>query len=797
MKKQRPLIVTILLFLLASNIVFAAYLRNVPVKITQPDGQVVDCFASGDEYYNWLHDAGNHTIIKDPENGVYVFAIIEDGKLAPSEFVVGKDDPQASGIEPGLNVFPEKTLLKSARIELKSSNSTTGYLNNIVIFIRLADQEEFNTPFSDYQNIFNGDDFSLLDYFSEISGDQLNIFSTFYPRPNNDLILSYRDSYDRNYYQAYNATSNPYGYSGDDELTEREHTLLQNAVKFVKPAIEASGLEFDADQDGDVDNICFIIQGNVEGWSGLLWPHRWALYSKQVFINDLRVWDYNFQLSERTNVSVLCHEMFHTIGAPDLYHYESNGSNPVGGWDLMASDNAQHTMTWLKHKYGNWFQNIPELNASGTYKLAAVSVNPFACYKIPVPESFNEFFMVEFRKKSGYDKNLSWHYDEGLLVYRVNSQHDGNSTGPPDEVYVLRPGIPENPPGGYLNKAAFSDINNRNELTPLSDPYPFLENGAMNSFRIYDVKIMGDSIEFKFHKDEPVISLNLHLNLGWNIFSVPNYIEPADIKNLFQPLIDNSTLVKIQDEAGNSVEDYGFLGWSNYIGDINPGKGYKLKVSGKDSIKIWGTLVDYPYPVPLKTGWNLIGFPHTSAVNALDVIQSFINNGNLEKVQDELGNAIEYMGFIGGWKNFIGDFTPGKGYRIKLTADDILWIQEAYPKSIAMVSQRDVSEPFSADYQGSVLDHINISCCANSFSKDGTIEVNLAHEAEVQMEVLNQLGQRVNMVSNKILLENGNHRFFWNGRNSANQQVSSGIYTVRVILLNGIYFNKVIYNSMR
>ncbi|WP_372947623.1 M6 family metalloprotease domain-containing protein [Mariniphaga sp.] len=1126
MKKQTlPFFLCLLIFLISKSI-FAAYLRNVPVKITQPDGQIVSCFASGDEFYNWLHDERNFTIIKNPNNGFYVFAVIEDGKLAPSEFIVGTDDPQNSGMEPGINVYPEKSLLKSTELQTKSSYISTGELNNIVIFIRFADQSEYITPVSDYQNIFNGNDFSLYDYFKEVSGNQLSISSTFYPIPHEGWVLSYQDPYNRNYYQAYDATTNPYGYSNDDELVEREHTLLQNAVKFVKPAIEASGLNFDADQDGYVDNICFIIQGNVEGWSDLLWPHRWALYLKEVFINNARVWDYNFQLSESTNVSVLCHEMFHTLGAPDLYHYSHDGLNPVGGWDLMAWDNAQHTTTWMKYKYGNWFSTIPEMTSSGSYKLPAVSVNPFACYKIPVPESDSEFFMVEYRKKTGYDSNLYYSYDEGLLVYRVNPEITGNRNGPPDEIYMIRPGIDENSENGFLENATFSDVENRSELSSFSDPYPFLENGTKNSFSIYDVKLTGDSIEFKFYTgehifanfstsktnvnagekvnftdlstgsptswlwsfgdgelsteqnpehyylipgvysveliisddfhsdtifkenyitvfpppdcpsyfqsvwngngfdqmninilvaqldgmdlqpgdeigvfdgdlcvgfgkvaqtvsldnvlvvvvsrddgtgngfttgnnityklwdcsasaefpvqstlyfnnmlqpvDEPTfnagatafvelygtsqteISMDLHFNSGWNLFSAPVHSKTSDMKTLFQPLIDNTSLVKIQDEQGNAMEDWGFLGgWKNLIGNIQTTEGYKIRVTFDETLEVNGEPVEYPFAIPLSSGWNIMGYPKTTPFDAMEILQPLINKGALQKVQDEAGNAIENWGFLGGWKNLIGEFVPGEGYKIKLAVADTVWIQESYPKSVASLPQEVATSHFRPKYENNGLDHMNLNiselpisllqsgdelavfdgniCVGavtllplhlnsgtvsvpasaaddfgmpgftegneftlklwstkqqqefelepeilkgpgffikhessflslgkyattkldvellsaktevnyypNPFSDDITIEINLAEDAEVQIEVLNQLGQRIQMVTNKLLLQNGRNKFSWDGINYANQQVSSGIYYLRIVLANEIIIKKLIYSK--
>ncbi|MFV0590446.1 MAG: hypothetical protein ACK5M7_03600 [Draconibacterium sp.] len=60
MKKILPLL--LILFLGVETQLHAAWLENVPVTVTQPSGAIIHCFASGDEYYNWLHDANNFTI---------------------------------------------------------------------------------------------------------------------------------------------------------------------------------------------------------------------------------------------------------------------------------------------------------------------------------------------------------------------------------------------------------------------------------------------------------------------------------------------------------------------------------------------------------------------------------------------------------------------------------------------------------------------------------------------------------------------------------------------------------------
>lgn len=45
----------------------AAYLVDYPVSVTQPNGVVINCYASGDEFYNWLHDENHYTIMQNQD----------------------------------------------------------------------------------------------------------------------------------------------------------------------------------------------------------------------------------------------------------------------------------------------------------------------------------------------------------------------------------------------------------------------------------------------------------------------------------------------------------------------------------------------------------------------------------------------------------------------------------------------------------------------------------------------------------------------------------------------------------
>ncbi|MDL2239244.1 cadherin-like beta sandwich domain-containing protein, partial [Bacteroidales bacterium OttesenSCG-928-L14] len=310
--------------------------------------------------------------------------------------------------------------------------------------------------------------------------------------PEGNLILSYQDSYPRSYYQPYDAIMNPNGYTGGDngyERTEREHQLLANAIVAVENTIPEN-LNIDYNNDGDVDNICFIVKGSPGEWNTLLWPHKWALYSYDVEIHGKFVWEYNMQIEthlDNSKASVLSHEMFHSLGAPDYYHYSHDGLTPVGQWDLMAGNTLppQSPLAYTKWKYGGWIDDIPTITVDGTYTLNNVWADENCAYKILSPNSSSEYFVIEFR-----DTDIFWDSSipgTGVLIYRINSNENGNSQGPPDEVYIYRPG------GDLYNDGdiylAHYGVDDRTEISDDTSPSCFLSYGGQGGIHIYNITI--------------------------------------------------------------------------------------------------------------------------------------------------------------------------------------------------------------------------------------------------------------------------------------------------------------------
>ena len=513
------------------------------MTVTQPDGTILKCFASGDEFFNYLHDENGFTIIQHPETGYYVYAEKRDGKLVATNYVAGVHNPVSKGLEPYALISPEEWIARRKAWEEPEKQSKSrdyipnhGTLNNIGIFIRFSDDEELTNSYTDIDNMFNDvsdNAVSMRSYFRAASYGSIEIPTTFYPGHNGQTIISYQDTYPRSYFEPYNATTNPNGYQ-DDERKEREHALLKRAVNYINTNYPIpSSLNIDYDNDGYVDNVCFIVKGNVGAWNDLLWPHKWALSNEAVYINGKRVWTFNFQLADASgyfNTSTMCHEMNHSLSAPDLYHYSHTGPTAVGIWDLMENNTTppQHCGAYMKMKYGHWVDEIPEITQAGVYTLNPISsATPTnIAYKIQ-SEDPNQFYVLEYRDKTSlFDAGLP---GSGLLIYRIDTRFDGNASYDPDngiydEVYIFRPGGSSSNTG-TLNSAYFSSDVGRTEFSSSTSAYPFFTDGTIDdNLLIYNITSAGNTISFSYGSSsycDPPTNIQVSVNnntvaLAWD-----------------------------------------------------------------------------------------------------------------------------------------------------------------------------------------------------------------------------------------------------------------------------------------
>ncbi|MCD4829859.1 MAG: M6 family metalloprotease domain-containing protein [Candidatus Cloacimonetes bacterium] len=755
----------VLLALLLAATLPAALIRNQPMTITQPDGTAYDVFASGDEFFNYLHDEAGFTIIPDRDTDWYHYAERSGDDLIPGPWRVGEVEPEAAGLEPYTLISQSAYLARRNAwmdgVRDDSRIPDTGDVNNLVVYIRFADQSEFDLTREFYDQKFNdvtpGAE-SMYNYYNEVSYGEMFLYSYHFPVCDMTTNLSYQDSHSRGYFSPY-SVGNPDGYQTDTERRLREHQLLADAVADIEGEVPLD-LVIDGDSDGQVDNVCFIIRGGNDGWNDLLWAHRWVLWSFDVYLHGMLVYDYTFQPESQNSVGTLNHEMFHSLGAPDLYHYNGGPYSPVGPWDLMDGGDA-HMCAYMKYRYSTWISDIPVISESGVYTLYPLLEADNNCYRINSPNSGSEYFVVEYRKYTPgtFEQNIP---GSGLVIYRINGalHGQGNASGPPDEIYAYRPGG-TNTSNGSPNQANFSYETGRTEFSDYTNPSCFLTNNGEGGIFIHQVGPAGDSITFILDPQVGFINGAVEAeNPEANLSDVVITLEDQT----FSP--NSSGTFSVAYLQGAYPISATLIGYSTDVQEVT------VPVGGNGEVNFYLEYLEPPTNLEYELGEQ---------------------NGNTMPctLTWDFPTGVEDFENFRVWINVFGYFSP-----IATPVDPI--------HEITLAMDRNYQFYVCAEYSNGESDSSNVVAVnfvgveheetppamtrldgnvPNPFNPETTVSYELATASNVKLDVFDVRGRRVaTLVTGNMPA--GRHEALWQGRDTQGHAVSSGVYFYR-LTVNG------------
>ena len=399
-----------------------------------------------------------------------------DGNMSLNGSLIRIDTPEES-LEYGYDDI--------AKFYFKNTELREGKYRNIVIYISFPDAQNFSRSKNEIESLFNSGTSgeSLYSYFRDISGEKFHIRSSFFPESNTSNILSYEADQLRLYYDL----------GLDDGGPAAENELLMNALNAAKDEIETkyTAEELDYDDDGMVDLVTFIVQGAPYPKIFYVFcPHAGSLGDFQ--LHGKTVGSYTLIAETAVSTSILVHETYHTLGAPDLYCYDATtyGITPAG-FDIMGGGEGslesslgypQSSLAHITQSCGKFIPEIPEITKTGTYTLydSWDRTGKSIAWKITSPTSnCGEFFVFEYRQRDGtvYE---SGNICEGILISRINPTVSGNGksngTDKPFGVYLYREkGTYHN--NGDLDNACFK-LDGLNYFDDFSSPRAFLSDNS-------------------------------------------------------------------------------------------------------------------------------------------------------------------------------------------------------------------------------------------------------------------------------------------------------------------------------
>ena len=326
-------------------------------------------------------------------------------------------------------------------------------------------------------------------------------------------------------------------------------TMLKEGIIYALDYLESessfSYAKFDLDKDGNLDGLgvltsgygaefagtdCYGAQNNYRIWShkgsGLNWSSQERHNSDPINVNRYYV---SSALrgkcgSDIVRMGVICHELGHYLGLPDLYDPSFTGVG-IGAFDFMSQSwgfdgtglYPPYLSAWSKAKVG--WANVVEITTDGTYDIEA-SWKSNVVYKISSGFPEGEYLLIENRQPYGYDEKLPGGVG-GLAIWHIDDKAKlQNNAGYPEMAETRTGYFPENSyhyqvallsaDGDYdlemgTNQGDVGDLwsasSSRTELTPGPNVFPntdTYQSGIIEptGIKIFDLSASGEKMTF-------------------------------------------------------------------------------------------------------------------------------------------------------------------------------------------------------------------------------------------------------------------------------------------------------------
>lgn len=165
----------------------------------------------------------------------------------------------------------------------------------------------------------------------------------------------------------------------------------------------------------DFDTVCFVYAGERARTNpgAVYYPHSGTMAYQNKRLSYMIFPEGGGQLSP---IGVFAKAAGQMLGLPDLAARTENiGSEGLGKWcalsDPFATPRPQHFGPWAHEKLG-WLSPVV-IDPTVKHKLI---LTPGECIKLLVRPDASEYYLVQNRKKQGFDADLP---GEGLLIWRV------------------------------------------------------------------------------------------------------------------------------------------------------------------------------------------------------------------------------------------------------------------------------------------------------------------------------------------------------------------------------------------
>jgi M6 family metalloprotease-like protein len=397
------------------------------LTFSQERGPEVRLKVHGDEFYSRHENLDGYTVLYDPDQGLYCYALLIKGEFISSGIELDRSPPSSArrhlkeseeirnrkfesrfakmtssiaSFKPNLNFRTfgaEKGLMEGRRV-------SEGEIKGLTVLVQFKDVKSSVTR-EDVDSLLNGQNYhengnfcSVREYYRLMSSGKLDY--------SNVVVGPITLGRNRQYYT--------------------ENLLVEEALDLVvKGGIDLE--QFDSRGDGIIDAISLLYAGQTE-YLGELWPHNYFIDLKY---NGFKTYFYMLssmgRCKEELSIGTFCHESGHMLCRwPDLYDYGNRDgdfekSAGLGYYCLMSAGNHNDegrtpspVCAYLRNLVG-WCDKAVLLNNPGQYQADHGDYGTVMIYETG---KLNEYFLVENRSQVDLDTFIP---SSGLAIYHCDN----------------------------------------------------------------------------------------------------------------------------------------------------------------------------------------------------------------------------------------------------------------------------------------------------------------------------------------------------------------------------------------
>ncbi len=405
------------------------------IKVTQPNGEVLQLRIVGDEYGHYYMTPDGIPVVADGKTFCYATLNSNNNAVSSSVQAHNVDARTADELSLLQTIDSEQVKLAFSRVRLNtigtrdiaqsgvgvsSTFPNTGTVKACVILVQYADYACETENVNDYfTRLLNEEGFSdndctgsARDYFITASNGKF--------KPQFDVYGPVTLANNRSYY----AQSDKYAAQ-----------MLVEAAKQLDSQINFK--DYDTDGDGYCDNVYVFYAGAGSNTTSedAVWPHQWTLKSAGYTVKYDGVYVNRYACSNEVTsaggtpagIGTFVHEFSHVLGMPEAY----SGSLDVtpGYWDVMDigcylnNDRTPPTYSSFERNALKWIEPKVLSSSPDEITLAPLESSNTCCL---IPTSSNkEFYLLENRQATGWDRYIPGH---GLLVWHIDFDYSSGGT---------------------------------------------------------------------------------------------------------------------------------------------------------------------------------------------------------------------------------------------------------------------------------------------------------------------------------------------------------------------------------